>query len=249
MTEALYGYCPECQAPGVSRERRPNGNDQCANGHTYPSANAVIYQHPQPSGWNDVETIELGGKSFTMRGWMPSKLQRQYMAEIAAQSPAGCGAEIGSWCGVSACWLAWHMPPNGKLHCIDTFMSTTTPRYNCEPRPTFAEFVTNTHRVGIFHKLIIHKGYSYDTDILEAVPNDLDWIYIDGGHEYDDVIHDIALYKDKVRTGCPIMFHDWDWVPVRTAIEEAERLGWIGRVAEIDKDFAVGIRGVTWLWD
>ena len=33
---AVYGYCPECGAKGVMRERRPNGNDKCANGHTYP---------------------------------------------------------------------------------------------------------------------------------------------------------------------------------------------------------------------
>lgn len=32
-----YGYCPECGRPGVQRERRPEGNDQCEAGHTYPS--------------------------------------------------------------------------------------------------------------------------------------------------------------------------------------------------------------------
>lgn len=37
-----YGYCPICNAPGVSRERRPNGNDTCSNGHTYPSASALV---------------------------------------------------------------------------------------------------------------------------------------------------------------------------------------------------------------
>ena len=35
---AVYGYCPQCGAKGVMRERRPNGNDKCANGHTYPSS-------------------------------------------------------------------------------------------------------------------------------------------------------------------------------------------------------------------
>jgi len=38
---AVYGYCPECGAKGVQRERRPNGNDKCANGHTYPSSKAA----------------------------------------------------------------------------------------------------------------------------------------------------------------------------------------------------------------
>ena len=36
-----YGKCPQCGTDSISRERRPNGNDKCANGHTYPSANAI----------------------------------------------------------------------------------------------------------------------------------------------------------------------------------------------------------------
>lgn len=42
--EAPYGYCPTCGAPGEIRERRPNGNDQCANWHQYPSRDAL----PEP---------------------------------------------------------------------------------------------------------------------------------------------------------------------------------------------------------
>ena len=38
---APYGHCPHCSALGVSRERRPNGNDECEKGHTYPSLLAI----------------------------------------------------------------------------------------------------------------------------------------------------------------------------------------------------------------
>lgn len=41
LDAAPYGYCPVCHAPGELRERRPDSNDTCANGHTYPSRNAV----------------------------------------------------------------------------------------------------------------------------------------------------------------------------------------------------------------
>lgn len=40
-TKPLYGYCPVCGAPGVSRERRPNGYDCCAAGHTYNSCDTL----------------------------------------------------------------------------------------------------------------------------------------------------------------------------------------------------------------
>jgi hypothetical protein len=40
MDSLPYGTCPECGSPGVSRERRQNGNDKCGRGHTYPSSSA-----------------------------------------------------------------------------------------------------------------------------------------------------------------------------------------------------------------
>lgn len=44
-----YGYCPRCGASGITRERRPNGNDRCANGHEYPSRNSVFLPGSAPS--------------------------------------------------------------------------------------------------------------------------------------------------------------------------------------------------------
>lgn len=36
-----YGFCPICGEPGTTRERRPNGDDACANGHRYFSRMAL----------------------------------------------------------------------------------------------------------------------------------------------------------------------------------------------------------------
>ena len=55
---AVYGYCPECGAKGVMRERRPNGNDKCANGHTYPSSTSTPPQRTWV-GLTDEERIEI----------------------------------------------------------------------------------------------------------------------------------------------------------------------------------------------
>ena len=43
---AQYGFCPHCGAPCKLRERRPDGNDTCTNGHVYPSAAAVMPTTP-----------------------------------------------------------------------------------------------------------------------------------------------------------------------------------------------------------
>lgn len=52
---AVYGYCPECGGAGVMRERRPNGDDKCTNGHKYPSSKALaeqpVHQHIEHCLW------------------------------------------------------------------------------------------------------------------------------------------------------------------------------------------------------
>lgn len=48
---AVYGYCPECGGAGVMRERRPNGDDKCTNGHKYPSSKALAQPEQEPVAW------------------------------------------------------------------------------------------------------------------------------------------------------------------------------------------------------
>lgn len=47
---STYGFCPKCGEPGVTRERRLGGNDQCKAGHTYPSAAATPAPPAAPRG-------------------------------------------------------------------------------------------------------------------------------------------------------------------------------------------------------
>lgn len=50
----VYGYCPHCNAPGINRERRINGDDICKKGHKYPSKDALpIEKPPAPSASED----------------------------------------------------------------------------------------------------------------------------------------------------------------------------------------------------
>lgn len=73
----VYGYCPVCGAPGELRERRPNGNDVCVNGHTYPSAEATLTpKTPTPVPENALSTIDTfvgsdppGGIPYPAETW------------------------------------------------------------------------------------------------------------------------------------------------------------------------------------
>ena len=54
---AVYGYCPECGGAGVMRERRPNGDDKCTNGHKYPSSKALAEQPAQDNTYSYAKNL------------------------------------------------------------------------------------------------------------------------------------------------------------------------------------------------
>lgn len=54
-----YGYCPECGAAGLRRERRPNGNDTCANDCVYPSSAAVADRDEAKNGASPVTDASI----------------------------------------------------------------------------------------------------------------------------------------------------------------------------------------------
>jgi hypothetical protein len=71
-TENGYGRCPKCGSLGVMRERRPNGNDTCNEGHVYPSKDAVyaktgVAKAPVIPAWMDEKALEIA-KRFVYIG-------------------------------------------------------------------------------------------------------------------------------------------------------------------------------------
>lgn len=57
-------------------------------------------------------------------------------------------------------------------------------------------------------------------DATYKIPNELDFIYIDGNHEYEYVLKDIELYYNKIRAGGVIGGHDIIMSSVREAVED-----------------------------
>ena len=78
MGLAPYGYCPECGKPGKSRERRPNGNDRCPDGHCYPSAAAKSAPLTAPAADTPTEAAEE-------RAIPPDPLESETIAGLPSQ--------------------------------------------------------------------------------------------------------------------------------------------------------------------
>ncbi|HEY8944041.1 MAG TPA: class I SAM-dependent methyltransferase [Polyangiaceae bacterium] len=111
--------------------------------------------------------------------------------------------EIGSFEGLSACWLLEHIlvHETSRIVCIDPFDA---------PGQLQAErcFDHNVRESGAAHKLTKLKGYSHQVLPLLAGPL-FDIAYIDGSHDPGDTLRDALLVWPLVRPGGVILFDDY----------------------------------------
>lgn len=103
------------------------------------------------------------------------------------------------------------------------------------------EFEINTR---FFDNIIYIQNYSYNV-VNQFEDNSIDFIYIDGNHNYESVKKDLELYIPKLKVGGYIGGHDYynHWDGVVKAINEIigepdylfEDLSWIYQIKNIDK--------------
>jgi len=137
--------------------------------------------------------------------------------------------EIGSYLGASSCFIAKGLCRNNgsKLYCIDTWGNHAM-TYDVEDKSdnklieqdTYLTFKKNTakHR----DKIIELKGWS--TDVIHELKNKIDkidYLFIDGDHNYLGVKKDWIMYSPLLVDGSIVIFHDTGWAEgVKRVIHE-----------------------------
>ncbi|MBF2048249.1 MAG: tetratricopeptide repeat protein [Elainella sp. C42_A2020_010] len=160
------------------------------------------------------EAIELHQNAIVMRGWQAAAYRNYqfthdwFTHNISAWEihlkpfmhyPHVHGLEIGSFEGMSACWLLDHVltHPQAKLTCIDLFFQES--------------FEANVALTGSAQKLIKLVGDSHC--ILRKLPSETyDFIYIDGCHLADHVQKDATLAWRLLKVGGLMIFDDYQWI-------------------------------------
>ncbi len=162
---------------------------------------------------NREEAIACHQTASDLRGWSHCKQHNyqftqdwfthnipiwQPLLEQWVNAPNICALEVGSFQGMSACWL------------LDTVLTHPTARLTCIDPGVQPEFHTNLAKTGVAQKVTLRPGDSHQ--LLPTLPPDcFDLIYIDGCHLSAHVHKDGVLAWPLLKPGGVMIFDDYLW--------------------------------------
>lgn len=125
--------------------------------------------------------------------------------------------EIGVWKGHSISYLVNELKKNNndtaKVYAVDLWDET----YKWENEPNLKNQVPYLYDIytevkkqnGVLDRITDLKGLSWDMS-ENFEDNTIDFVFIDGDHEYESVIKDIESWLPKIKKGGIISGHDYD---------------------------------------
>jgi len=141
-----------------------------------------------------------------------------------AQQCTGRGTivEIGSWKGKSTIWISYGSKAgsNAKIHAIDPHTGSPehSEMFNGKVW-TFEEFQRNIENAKVRDMVIPHVDFS--TSVAKTFTEPVEFIFIDGLHEFEGVRDDFEDWFPKVVNGGHMAFHDSTcWPGVLTVVTD-----------------------------
>ena len=129
--------------------------------------------------------------------------------------------EIGVWKGGSTAYMGveiYNSKKNIIYDAIDTFEGS---REHGEVRGLYEEAYSNLKSLIDLKVVNLIKSHSLEA-VKKYEDETIDFCFIDGSHEYEDVKADILAYLPKVKKGGILSGHDYDkiWSGVIQAVDE-----------------------------
>lgn len=140
---------------------------------------------------------------------------RKRLAKLCATLGYRRGAEIGVRSGGFSEVFCREMP-GLEMWCVDPWSPCPNYSQNRQDRH-FSEAVK---RLSPYDVRFVKKT---SMDALTDVPDDLDFIHIDGRHEFDFVMMDLLRWCPKVRRGGLVAAHDYHLADVKHAVDAYTR--------------------------
>lgn len=131
---------------------------------------------------------------------------RDTFAVLLAEMGFNLGVEMGVERGLYSEVLL-KANPNLKLSCVDAWTAYDNYRDHVSQEELDAIQADATKRLAPFNAVLI-KGYSMDV-VKGFTDESLDFVYIDGNHEFQQTVNDICEWQKKVKVGGIVAGHDY----------------------------------------
>jgi GR25 family glycosyltransferase involved in LPS biosynthesis len=170
----------------------------------------------------------------TIEGWCSIEQQQLYtqiVDSLPSDSPTHI-VEIGCWKGKSTSYMAVEIANSGKpirFDAIDHFKGSPEHHNNLAPLnpsilalqsfTTFNEYQNNIKPVAQYVNTVVQSS---SIAVLKYENESLDFVFIDGSHDYDSVREDILNWLPKIKPGGMIAGDDYsnEWSGVMKAVDE-----------------------------
>ena len=148
----------------------------------------------RPRIWNTLHYLKLVEPSS-------QTIETELLALGRYAANADLAAEIGSYQGVSAVYIARAISPKGRLWSVDPW-----PDQQKRPNPCYSIFMRHVERSGVSGKISVVRKKSDEAS--DDLPETFDFAFIDGNHSWDGVDTDWKLMSPRMKQGGYICLHD-----------------------------------------
>lgn len=165
----------------------------------------------------------------SVEGWLTESEATGLYNTTRRLTPPIVAVEIGSWHGKSSIMIAGGICATrgqGALYALDPFVGADGYAEGRSPSPSKTEFLdrfrNNVRAAGLERFVIPVKGYSHD--IVRTWKRPIDFLFIDGDHQYEQVIRDFEDWSPHVKKGGFIAFHDtYTWPGPTRVVQDSLR--------------------------
>ena len=170
--------------------------------------------------------------SDSIQGWFTYK--QLYHNMVANSTLDFQWLEIGIWKGASiiyAAEMANLFHKDITFWAVDTWAGSNEKEHQDYiqsiggPDGLFNEFCQNVINAKVNNRIKIVRLSSLEASI-HFQNEQLDFLFVDGSHEYQDVKNDLLAWKDKVKKNGQLWGHDSDWPDVQKALNEVFPSRW-----------------------
>jgi len=156
-----------------------------------------------------------------IQGWFNFK--EPYRQAVREASDGAVFVELGCWKGKSAVFLGVEIINSGKavsVHYVDHWGGSDEPAHKADPdlERVFDVFQGN---IALLRGLncTVHRRSTVDA-AKDFADSSVDFIWVDAGHEHDEVLADITAWWPKLKVGGVIGGDDYPMDGVKSAVKQ-----------------------------